>query len=261
MDQKTSIIKFDEACYLKSTLLPDDAVEMVVLTPGSAGFSGRIDKNDVADIQAKMAGKFDNVWEMAKQALTKQSERYSLCLEEESLVVRKVGGKARMRIAAFNLKPLPSADRAQAEIINFLLESSTTASQALAETRQALAKKSEDLEAMQGVVQKANECQREAKALLLSEFAVVLNEKKKMIRELEAGRGRHVSSDLEEEEVNSDIDFKDSTSNDSDTMYEEQENRGEKRKSETNLTGAREKCAKTEEANDSLEDDLFKNLD
>ena len=72
MDQKTSIIKFDEACYLKSTLLPDDAVEMVVLTPGSAGFSGRIDKNDVADIQAKMAGKFDNVWEMAKQALTKQ---------------------------------------------------------------------------------------------------------------------------------------------------------------------------------------------
>ena len=65
------VIKFNDASYCMSTFLPNGEMDVDVLT-GSSGFSGHVNKNNMADIQAKMAGKVDNVWEMAKQALTTQ---------------------------------------------------------------------------------------------------------------------------------------------------------------------------------------------
>ena len=54
--------------YLQSTLCDDD-ISFTILARNRA-FNGQLDATKMAEIQTKMAGKFDNIPAMVKQAFT-----------------------------------------------------------------------------------------------------------------------------------------------------------------------------------------------
>ena len=113
------------------------------------------------------------------------SEHYDIRVEDEELIWRKVGGKIQLRLASIKLTPINFND-AQAEIINFLLESGAKNKSKMAEIKHDLEKKTADLDKSVKMNKELAVAQEESRESLLKQFVQILNTKKLRIRELES---------------------------------------------------------------------------
>ena len=70
---ESNVVKFGDF-YCKTTFIDEDMIFTVL--SGNHGFTGLLDQSKVAEIQEKMAGKFDNIFEMARNAFSEPRKKY-----------------------------------------------------------------------------------------------------------------------------------------------------------------------------------------
>lgn len=256
---ETFVTKYNDF-YIKSTFLNDD-IFLTVLA-GKTAFSGQIAADKMAELQIKWP-KFEDLQEMAKETLTTQSDRYSLSLEEESLIWRKLGGSAKLRLASFELSAFNFED-AQSEIIDFLVTSFLKNRTMLKGTKENLDAGKKDMEKMRDEISRLVSEKAETEQLLFNQFLPILNSKKERIVELEAGGGL---SDWRSEQ---DTDQEDSQSTEGEEEGEEGEeeggegrHEGRKRKNSEDQDGEKAKrrlVPEEDEVEEDLEDGLFQDI-
>jgi len=194
---------------------------------------------------------------MAKQAFSTNSGHYSLGVEDDLLIWRKVGGsKMKLRIAAIPLQSISYED-AKTEIMDFLLKSNREQASDLKDCRTALQKKSSDMDSALKQIRTLTEDQVKSREALMADFIPILNTKKRYILDLEE-QLRDQRSRVDDEDSDS-SGYDGNTDDEDDTCSEL---RGEKRKHSPKSSDAENsqsgvgKSAKMDH-NDSFEAGLF----
>jgi len=168
----------------------DDNIRLTFLS-GVSGYKCNITSTQLMKAQQRLAGKFDNVAEMARTTFKKAEEhKFSLTIEEKDgsdnnekvLVWRKIGGKAKLRLASFDVESV-NLSLVLDTIFNFLNKDRYTLQSRLEETENELTEVKVELERLSKIVEDLNKASTEDE--LIAQFLPLLNSKKRRIAQLE----------------------------------------------------------------------------
>lgn len=223
---------------------------------GSESWAGQLEEDDFEAITTKSGGRLGDITELAKEAFSKESEKFSFSIEAgNKLVWKKVGGKAKIKIAEIEVKSISFHDT-QHDILKFLIDSNQDLKTQNTNSNQKCQGLEQDLIKSKKMLVEFEKGKNEIETKLYEQFLPILNEKKKRIAELEkqgpSQRGESLS-DIEEDDYG-DITDKDEES-DQDVLDKAN---GNKRKSSDSIEAEPSKSSRMEfdDSLDLLNDDL-----
>jgi len=223
---------------------------------GSESWAGQLEEDDFEAIMTKSSGRLGDITELAKEAFSKESEKFSFSIEEgNKLVWKKVGGKAKIKIAEIDVKSISFHDT-QHDILKFLIDSNQDLKTQNTNSNLKCQGLEQDLIKSKKMLVEFEKGKNEIETKLYEQFLPILNEKKKKIAELEkqgpSQRGES-HSDIEED------DYGDLTDKDEESDQDVLDNaNGNKRKSSDSIEAEPSKSSRMEldDSLDILNDDL-----
>lgn len=220
---------------------------------GSESWAGQLENNDFEAIMTKTGGRLGDITELAREAFSKESEKFSFSIESgDKLVWKKVGGKAKIKIAEIDVTSVSFHDT-QHDILKFLIDSNQDLKTQNILGSQKCQGLEQDLNKSKKMLVEFEKGKNEIETKLYEQFLPILNEKKKKIAELEkqgpSQRGES-QSDIDEDDYG-DLTDKDEESGQDDSDVPDKAN-GNKRKSSDSIEAEASKSSRME-LDDSLD--------
>jgi len=182
----------------------DNNIRLTFLS-GVSGYKCDITQTHLDQVQQKLAGKYDNVADMARTTFSKADQnQFSLTVEdkdgagsEKVLVWRKLGGKAKLRLAVFDVESV-SLSIVLDTIFIFLNKDRSCLQSRLHETEKELSEVKSEVERLSKLAEDLNKTSTEDD--LLEQFLPLLNSKKARIAQLENELANAVGTQKEDTE-------------------------------------------------------------
>jgi len=152
---------------------------------GSESWTGQLEKDDFEAIMTRTAGRLGDITELAKEAFAKSSEKFSFQIDPgNKLVWKKVGGKAKIKIAEIDITSVNFQDTQQ-EILKFLIDANQDLKMENSRVTQKCDSLEQDLGRSKKMLVEFEKGKDEIENKLYEQFLPILNAKKRKIAELE----------------------------------------------------------------------------
>jgi len=152
---------------------------------GSESWTGQLEKDDFEAIMTRTAGRLGDITELAKEAFAKSSEKFSFQIDPgNKLVWKKVGGKAKIKIAEIDITSVNFQDTQQ-EMLKFLIDANQDLKMENSRVTQKCDSLEQDLGRSKKMLVEFEKGKDEIENKLYEQFLPILNAKKRKIAELE----------------------------------------------------------------------------
>lgn len=247
MEEETSSICRLGDLYVKATWIQSDL--FLTIIEGTKAWRGQIEEKDFKAIDAKTGGSMGKSIDMAKEAFSCQSENYSVTVDDDKLVWKKVGGKAKIKLQEININALNFID-AQKDIFEELINTNSDLRTKNRDFERRHRNLVDEMKKSKTMLKEFEKMKTEMEDRLYESFLPILNAKKAKIVELQRQLDlcRNISSldEVKEEEE----DYGSATDEDS----EEDTDRGEKRKSSVDHLSSKKLDVGLDDSLDLLKD-------
>ena len=168
-----------------------------LILDGDKAMTGKIEQHTFKEIDNKTKNTFGDSWSMAKEAFNGESKNYEFKIENQKLFWRKVGGKAKIKIAEIDLEPANHLE-AQNKIVSHLVQSNTDLKTKNADLQRRQDNLVRDIKKSKALLVDMEKEKNSIENSMYETFLPILNAKKNRIAELEGSTHRpsvHAVSD------------------------------------------------------------------
>jgi len=157
---------------------------------GSESWRGQLEKDDFEAIMTRTAGRLGDITQLAKEAFAQSSEKFSFQIDRGlfpagiKLVWKKVGGKAKIKIAEIDITSVNFQDTQQ-EMLKFLIDANQDLKMENSRVTQKCDSLEQDLGRSKKMLVEFEKGKDEIENKLYEQFLPILNAKKRKIAELE----------------------------------------------------------------------------
>ena len=181
-----------------------DREVFLIILDGPSAWSGQLDQHIFESIDTRTGARLGDSWDMAKEAFAGQSSKFAFTVENKKVIWRKVGGKAKIKLAEIELRSLSFVD-AQNELLGHLIAQNNELKTKNKDFKRRQDNLVRDHKKSKSMLEAFEKEKNEIEGKMYERFLPILNSKKEKIRELEryGPRASHAVSEDDEEDYGS----------------------------------------------------------